>query len=214
MSTGIFTDGTLNAQTELGMINKCLLAIGEVPLPEGTLVDSLQLGTDGNTASRVVRDTMIEVQSIGWYFNLDYNYKLYRDVDDFISLPMNVIRVDTVDSNRYIAKGGKLYDLLNQTYKLDIDYVEADVIWLVDYPLLPAEAYEYIAARASRKFQEYVIGAPDLTSTTSRAEQDTYVRVQRRQLQTRAYNIQNPRVSTRTTNSNLRSAMYGNKGRY
>lgn len=212
MST-IFADGTVYSKTKLNMINKCLLAIGETPYPEGTLIPSLALGTDGETASRIVAETMIEVQSIGWYFNLDYNFKLYKDVYDVIALPPNVIRVDSNKDNRYIEKNGKMYDLEKQSYIIDPVYIEADVIWLADYPTLPPEAYEYIGARAARKFQQYVVGAPDLTQTTTASEQDAFVRLQRRQLQTQAYNIQNSRVSTRASNAYLRDSMRAVKGR-
>ena len=212
-SQTIFADGTIYQKTKINMINKCLLAIGEVPLQEGTLVDSLELGTDGDTARRMVEETMVEVQSIGWYFNLDYNFKLYKDVHDMIPVPPNVLRIDTQESNRYVDKNGRLYDNEKQTFIIVPTYIEADIVWLVDFPTLPPEAYEYIAARAARKFQEVVIGAPDLTNTTSRVEQETYVRMQRRQLQTRAYNIQNNKVSTRVHSGYLKNSLYGNKGR-
>lgn len=212
MST-VFLDGTVYSKTKLNMINKCLLAIGETPYPEGTLIPSLALGTDGETASRIVEETMIEVQSIGWYFNLDYNFKLYKDVENVIALPPNVIRVDTHRDNRYIEKNGKIYDMEKQTYIIEPTYIETDIVWLVDYPVLPPEAYEYIGARAARKFQQYVVGAPDLTQTTSISEQDAFVRLQRRQLQTQAYNVQNSRVSTRSSNTFLRGSMNRVKGR-
>ncbi len=209
----IFADGTIYSKTKLNMINKCLLAIGEVPFPLGTLVDLLELGTDGETAKRIVEETMVEVQSIGWYFNLDYNFKMYKDINNIIVIPPNLLRIDTQESNRYMEKNGKLYDNEKFTYIIEPTYIEADIVWLVDYPTLPAEAYEYISARAARKFQEAVIGAPDLTTTTNRAEQETFIRLQRRQLQTRAYNIQNNKVSTRTHNGYLQGSLYGNKGR-
>lgn len=209
----VFLDGTVYSKTKLNMINKCLLAIGEVPFPEGVLVDTLALGTDGETAKRIVEETMVEVQAIGWYFNLDYQFKMYKDVNNIVAIPPNVLRIDTQDSNRYIDKSSKLYDLQEQTYIIVPTYIETDVVWLVDYPTLPPEAYEYIAARSARKFQQYVVGAPDLTQTTTMAEQETFVRLQRRQLQTQAYNIQNSRVSTRTHNGYLQAGLYGNKNR-
>ena len=212
MST-IFRDGTLYPHTKLSMMNRCLLAIGEVPLEEGTLVDELQLGTDADTARQVVEGTMIEVQSVGWYFNRDYNFKLYTDIQGFIPIPPNLLRIDVVGTNRYMLKDNKLYDTEKFTYVIDKPYIEADVMWLVDFPTIPPEAFEYISARAARKFQEYVVAAPDLTTITTRQEQDSYIRLQRRELQTRAYNIQNPRVSTRTHNGYLQGGLYGNKGR-
>lgn len=213
MSTPIFLDGTTFARNRLDMVNRCLRAIGEIPYPAGTLVDSLALGTDGETAARIVAETMVEVQSIGWYFNLDYNFKLYVDSNSVIVLPPNLIRMDTVASNRYMSKNGQVYDNENHTFIIDVPSIEADIVWLVDYEVLPAEAYEYIAARSARKFQEYVLGAPDLSRSTTVAEQDAFIRVQRRQLQSRAYNIQNERVSTRSTNAKLRPGLSKAKGR-
>lgn len=209
----IFLDGTVYSKTKLNMINKCLLAIGEVPFPEGVLVDTLALGTDGETAKRVVEETMVEVQSIGWYFNTDYNFKLYKDINNIIALPPNVLRVDTQDDNRYVEKDGKIYDVEKQTYIIEPTYIETDIVWLTDYPTLPPEAYEYIAARSARKFQQYAVGAPDLTNTTSIAEQETFVRMQRRQLQTQAYNIQNSRVSNRMHSGYLQRGLYNSKNR-
>jgi len=208
MPVTVFQDGTVYAKSKLDMVNRCLLGIGEVPLPAGTLLPSLELGTDANVAIRVVEETMIEVQSIGWYFNLDYDYRLYKDTDDFISVPPNVLRMDIMGNPSYIIKGGKVYDIDKQTFKIEPDYIEADIVWLVDYTDIPPEAYEYIAARSARKFQAYVISAPDLSQLTSQAEADAYVRLQRRQLQTRTYNIQNDRVSNRITNGPLRRGLY------
>ncbi len=208
MSLTVFQDGTVYAKSKLDMVNRCLLAIGEVPLPAGTLLPSLELGTDANVAIRVVEETMIEVQSIGWYFNLDYDFKLYKDVDDFISVPPNALRMDILGNPTYIIKGGKVYDINKQTYKIEPTYIEVDMVWLTDYTDIPPEAYEYIAARSARKFQAYVISAPELTQLTSQAEADAYVRLQRRQLQTRTYNIQNDRVSNRVSNGALRRGLY------
>ncbi len=213
MSSTIFIDGTVYAKSKLDMVNRCLLGIGEVPLPAGTLLPSLALGTDANVAIRVVEETMIEVQSIGWYFNLDYDYRLYKDIDDFISVPPNTLRMDVMGNPSYIIKGGKVYDINNQTYKIEPTFVEADMVWLIDYSDLPPEAYEYIAARSARKFQAYVISASDLSQLTSQAEADAYVRLQRRQIQTRTYNIQNDRVSNRVSNGQLKRGLYAAKHR-
>jgi hypothetical protein len=50
MSDIIFTSGAVWAKSELSMINDSLLAIGEAPFMEGTVVDTIPIGTDGETA--------------------------------------------------------------------------------------------------------------------------------------------------------------------
>ena len=215
MSDIIFTSGAVWAKSELSMINDSLLAIGEAPFMEGTVVDTIPIGTDGETAKRLIRSTMIEVQSRGWYFNTDYDYVLTPDINGFITLPPNVLRTDfgnTSNANRFLIKNNGIYDVANQTFIIEGD-IMCDIVWLVDYTNLPPEAYEYISLRAARKFQQKVIGALETDQFTMRDEQDALVNLQRRQLQTQDYNIQNSRVSTRTHNGYLVAGLYGNKGR-
>lgn len=214
MST-IFLDGTVWTKSKINMINACLLGIGETPFIEGTLVDTLPIGTDGETAKRLVETTMVEVQARSWYFNLDYNFKLVPDSSGFISMPPNTLRVDfgnTEFKHQYTIKNGKIYDYLNQTFVIGKTIV-ADVTWLVDYGELPPEAYEYISLRASRKFQQKVVGSVETDSFTVRDESDALVNLQRRQLQSQDYSILNSRVSTRVHNGYLTAGLYGNKGR-
>lgn len=201
-------------QTEVGLVNRCLRAIGEVPLPDGTDLSTIQLGTDVDIATRVVRETLKEVLAIGWYFNTDYNYKFYPDeTTHLIELPEDLIRMDTQGNNQYIMKQGKVYDTYNNTFEIQADYVETDCVWEEDPEYLPIEAYEYIALRSARKFQEFLITAAELVQVTREQEMDAYTRLQRRQLQTQAYNIQNPRVSTRVTNGYLVRGLYNFKSR-
>ena len=215
MSDIIFTSGAVWAKSELSMINDSLLAIGEAPFMEGTVVDTIPIGTDGETAKRIIRSTMIEVQSRGWYFNTDYDYVLTPDINGFITLPPNVLRTDfgnTSNANRFLIKNNGIYDVANQTFIIEGE-IMCDIVWLVDYTNLPPEAYEYISLRSARKFQQKVIGALETDQFTMRDEQDALVNLQRRQLQTQDYNIQNSRVSTRTHNGYLVAGLYGNKGR-
>ena len=215
MADVIFSDGTIYAKSKLDMINDSLLSIGEVPFQSDTLVNTLPLGTDGETAKRLVEKTMVEVQSRGWYFNTDYCFPLEPDADGFITLPPNALRVDfgnTSFKHQYTFKNGSIYDYLNRTFKID-ETLEADIVWLVDYSDLPPEAYEYVSLRSARKFQQKVIGAAELDSFTVRDENDTLINLQRRQLQSQDYNIGNSRVSTRIHNGYLNKGLYGNKGR-
>jgi len=215
MSDIIFQSGAIWAKSELNMINDSLLSIGEVPFLEGTIVDTIPIGTDGETAKRIVRTTMIEVQSRGWFFNMDYAFKLIPDSYGFITMPPNTLRVDFGNSSfkhQYTIKNGSIYDYLNQTFVIE-EVLTADVIWLVDYAELPPEAYEYISLRSARKFQQKVIGAQETDSFTVRDESDSLINLQRRQLQSQDFSIQNSRVSTRINNGYLVQGLYGVKSR-
>jgi hypothetical protein len=211
----IFLDGTIYAKSKLDMINDALLAIGESPFIDGTVVDNIPVGTDGETAKRLVEKTMVEVQSRGWYFNTDYDFVLTPDINGFITMPPNTLRVDfgnAGNKHRYTIKNGSIYDYLNKTFIIESELL-CDVTWLVDYAELPPEAYEYISLRAARKTQQKLIGSVETDSFTIRDETDSYVNLQRRQAQSQDYNIQNSRVSTRTHNGYLVAGLYGSKGR-
>ena len=210
----MFSDGTEWTRSELDMVNASLLVIGETPLLPGTVASLLPLGTDGEVAFRMVKETMVEVQSRGWYYNTDYDFNLVPDSSGFITMPPNTLRVDfgIGEKNRYAIKNGKIYDYQEQTFKIE-GIITCDVVWLVDYTELPPEAYEYISLRAGRKFQQRVIGAQELDALAVRDEADALTNMMRRQLQSQDYNLQNSRVSTRTTNGFLVSGLYGTKGR-
>ena len=211
----IFTDGTVYAKTKLNMINQCLLAIGETPFPEGTVIEDLAFGTDADNARRIVESTMVEVQARGWYFNTDYDFELLPDVNGFITLPPNVLRIDTgnsPDKNRYIEINGGVYDLAKKTYLIDKSVI-ADIIWLKDYEDLPTEAYEYISLRAARKFQQKVIGSQEVSRFTEMDEMDALVNMQRVQLQVNDYILLNRKASTRTHNGYIRQGLYSSPAR-
>lgn len=197
----ILTDTTFYAQTKIQMINQCLLAIGEVVLPEGTLIEDLPIGTDARTAEFYVVKVMKQIQNIGWFFNMDYSFKFVPDEDEFITAPANLLRIDpglTVNRSRIIKKGARFYDLYNQSYKFEAD-VYADAIWLVDYSELPVSAFDYIAMRAARQFQQSVIGSTELANFTTNDELDLLVSLQREHLQYRDFNMLG-RGATRLTN--------------
>jgi hypothetical protein len=209
MST-IFTDGTLYVSDKLEMINSCLLAIGEMPLLQGTLIEDIQLGSDADIARRIVEETMIEVQNRGWYFNTDYNYELLP-VDNFITMPPNTLRVDFGNTSRgdYIMVGKRIYDIKDKTFYIKDNKLYADVIWLKDYEELPTAAYAYISLRAARKFQQRVIGSNELAGFTQIDEQDALINMQREHMQYQDYNLREDRMRRRTSMF-LKGNLYGN----
>jgi hypothetical protein len=187
----ILTDTTFYTQTKIQMINQCLLAIGEVVLPEGTLIEDLPIGTDARTAEFYVVKNMKRVQNKGWFYNTDYNFRFIPDADNFITAPANLLRLDpglTSHRQNVIKKGARLYDRVNQTYKFEDD-VYAQAIWLVDYAELPVTAFDYIALRAARQFQQSVVGSTELQGFTEQDELDALADMQREQLQYNDYSM-------------------------
>ena len=147
-------------QNKLKIVNRCLEAISEVPLPLGTIPSEFPLGSDAQVASTIVDDTMVEVLNRGWWFNVDKNYELNQDSNGFISFPDTVLRIDSGRTQSYVKKNGMLYDTKNHSFEFTSS-VKLDVVWVISYSDLPVAAYEYIATRAARKFQQRIIGSEE-----------------------------------------------------
>ena len=202
MAIEILTDGSLYAHNKLGMVNQCLLAIGEVPLADGTVLDDLQEGTDGAIARDIVAGTVVDIMSHGWFFNTDTNFKLYPDVDSFITVPPNFIRIDGGSYNargRYILRGNRLYDRQEQTYKFD-SFISVDTVYIIAYEDMPQSAYKYMSLRSARQFQETVIGSATLYQFTINAEHEALANMQREHLQYTDANLLSKRVALSYTN--------------
>jgi hypothetical protein len=215
MAEVVFQDGTLYEKNKLDMINRCLFAIGEAPYPDGTFVEDIPFGTDGDMARREVENTMVEVQTRGWFFNTDYDFKLIPDEDSFISLPPSALRLDSgnKECGRYILRNQRVYDMQEQTFVIDKEYIEVDMVWLIDYENLPVEAYEYISARAARKFQQRSISSPELATLLEREEVDALTNLMRSQLQANNYKLGSPKVLTRIHNGYIKQGLYRVGGR-
>ena len=200
MATELLTDGSLYANNKLGMVNQCLLGIGEIPLAEGTVLESLQPGTDGAIARDIVATTVLDIMSQGWFFNTDREFKLYPDMDNFISVPPNVLRIDggsgyPSDRGRYILRGQRVYDRQEQSFKFD-NFITVDIIYSISYEDMPQSAYRYMALRAARQFQETVVGSGDLYTFTTNAEAEARQNMQREHMQYEDYNMLSNRVAT------------------
>jgi hypothetical protein len=186
-------------QNKLGLVNRCLQAIGEAPLPQGTIPSELPLGSDAYVASSIVEDVWIEMQNMGWWFNTDYNFKLYPDQQNIISFPASVLRIDGGRYNNYIKREGLLYDRTTQSFLFDSP-VEVTIIWAASFSSLPVSAYEYIASRASRKFHQKVIGSQEQAQMLLIEEQEALINLQRENTQYQDFNLIESQVSDRWAN--------------
>jgi hypothetical protein len=199
-------------QTKIDLVNRCLLAIGEAPIPDDTQLDLVPLGTDVDVAIRTVDKVIREVLNKGWYFNTDYDLPLIPDEDNFITMPPNVLRVDfgyTEFRHQYIMRNGKIYDVFNHTYVIN-QKLRADVVYWIEVEELSVAAYEYIGARAARLFQEKVIGDLEMTKITMQEELEALTDLQREQLQVQDYSLVR---GSRITNAFLIPGLYKTRGR-
>ena len=157
--------------TVLDAVNVLLAAIGEQPIT--VLGDTVS--ADVALAQVVLLEVSREVQTNGWSWNTERQYKLLPDVNTGkISLPTNCVRW-TTDPEKHgypttiFQRGGELYDTKEHSSSFT-DAVYGDMVILLDFPDMPEAARGYITARSARVFQSRAVGASELNSVLEKNE--------------------------------------------
>ena len=170
--------GQLYPTTELEAVNTIISTIGEAPV--STLENnSLE---DVTAAKNILDETVVDVQSTGWNFNREYNFKINPDTDGNVNIPANAVYADS--SNRgntadkdVVIRGTKLYDRENQTFTFtDPQYV--DLILILPWDDLPQPARRLITIKAARRFQNRVFGSDSLNGFTQIDETEALVQLE------------------------------------
>ena len=159
--------------TKLEAVNVMLSTLGEAP------VNSLSSGLiDAEMAEQILDNVNREVQSQGWNFNTETDYTIAVNTVGEIELPSSFVRVDLAKSetkyrssrNEYVQRGNKIYDTIQHTYVIN-KALKLDAVVLLDFELIPEIARRYIAIRASRIFQERVLGSTNISTQNRTDEQ-------------------------------------------
>ena len=177
----------LSPTTELEAINTMLSTIGESPV--NTVEDTGNV--DVVIARQILQTVSREVQARGWHFNTEINYTITPDSEGYLVLPNTVLKVDTVypDSSKdVVVRGSRLYDRENHTY-VSTDAVKVDMTILLTFDELPEVARNYVTIRASRIFQERVVGSDTLHAFNSQDEARAMVSLMEYEADTADLNI-------------------------
>ena len=160
--------------SKLDAVNTMLSAIGEAP------VSSLSSGLiEAEIAETILNTVDREVQSMGWHFNTDLNKSFAKTPAGEIFLPADILRADaTLKANapNLVQRGLKMYDRVNHTFIVGTNAALDVVIQLV-FDDLPEVAKRYIVLRATRIFQDRVVGSNTLHSFQEKDEQQALVQL-------------------------------------
>ena len=146
--------------SKLEAINVMLTSIGESPV--NTITSSTT--TDVSIAVQILDNVSREIQSVGWHFNTDVNYKLAKNTSNEIVLPSNCLRVDNTHQDAdldLVERNRKLWDRENHTYTITQD-VKVNITWLLEFTEIPETARRYITIRAARIFQDRMLASETL----------------------------------------------------
>ena len=177
----------LSPTTELEAINTMLSTIGESPV--NAVEDTGNV--DVVIARQILQSVSREVQARGWHFNTEKNYTITPDSEGYLVLPNTVLKVDTVypDSSKdVVVRGSRLYDREKHTYVFT-DAVKVDMTILLTFDELPEVARNCVTIRASRIFQERVVGSDTLHAFNSQDEARAMVSLMEYEADTADLNI-------------------------
>lgn len=145
--------------SKLDAVNTMLSSIGEAP------VSSLSSGLIEAEIAETILDTVDrEVQSMGWNFNTELKKSFAQDVSGQVVLPADILRADATyqaNSKDLVQRGLKMYDKKNHTFVIGAA-TELDVVVQLVFDDLPEVAKRYIVLRATRIFQDRVVGSGTL----------------------------------------------------
>lgn len=177
----------MNLSTKLEAVNTMLSCIGESP------INSLEEGTvDSVIAQSTLDEVSRNVQAAGWHCNTDSDFPLQRDVNNEIPLTSDIVRVD-VDSVRYpnvdvVQRSGKLYDRKNHTFTFSDD-LKAEIIRILEWDDLPQPLRSFITAKATRMFQQRVVGSNELSQQLAQDEMTALISLREFEADTGDFNV-------------------------
>lgn len=178
--------------TELEAVNEMLMSIGQAP------VSTLNVSGihDVNIAKAELLKVSRRIQSRGWNWNSDDDYKLNPDADGVVLVPTGALRVDAEDPfdnfvvRRHDTKGLALYNRDENTFVFPVGTpVPVKVVWGYAFEDLPETARCYIATSAGRKFQSRVIGSQILDAFQAEDEMRAWVLLEREERASRDTNV-------------------------
>lgn len=153
--------------TKLDAVNTMLSAIGEAP------VSSLSSGLiEAEIAETILNTVDREVQSMGWHFNTELNKSFAQDTSGQVILPADILKADaTLVANGpdLVQRGLKMYDRKNHTFNIGKN-VGLDVVVQLEFTDVPEVAKRYMVLRATRIFQDRVVGSATLHGFHERDE--------------------------------------------
>ena len=177
--------------TQLQAVNSMLSTIGEAP------VNSLSSGlVDAETAETVLNEVSRDVQSFGWNFNSEPDVVVGKDLNGMVKLADNALRADLAHSvnkyrsnkNEYVQRGAYMYDKVQHTFIINKD-LKLDIVYMLDFTLIPEVARRYITIKAARLFQERVVGSDNLSAMNRADEQQALFALKEMESENGDYNI-------------------------
>lgn len=159
----------ISPTSEIEAVNIMLSTIGESPINSFE-----EINGDIAVAKNTLYEVSKAVQLEGWQWNTEDNFPLQPDVNTHkIKVDPTIARVwfPHPFTQELVVRGGYVYDRNRHTFAFEDDFrIKVSILRILQFDALPETAKRYIMIRASRVFQERVVGSSTLTTFTSQDE--------------------------------------------
>ena len=185
----------LSPVTELDAVNAMLFVIGESP------VDTIDQDTveEAGKALRLLRAESRLLQTRGWSFNTDEGVHLLPDSSGEIPLPPALLGITFKGADTggpLCHRAGRVYDRRRQTFAIR-RAVRADLVQLLSFEDIPEVARQYVAIRATRRFQDGELGDSAIHQFCEQDEQWAWAEFLQRETEDCHYNVNRDSASVR-----------------
>ena len=158
----IYYNHTLNINHSTAVGN----TVTQASLTEASVSKRVETQTNPDVAIALntLREVSREVQSEGWSFNTEFDYKITPDnnneikiADDVLQMDLNQGYPENIEKDA-IFRGGKLYDKKKHSYEWTAEHVYVDIVWYFSWENIPAPIQAHIVARAAAIVSSRIIG--------------------------------------------------------
>lgn len=177
---------TVETGEELAAVNDMLASIGESPV--STLEGDQN--ADVSNARRILNRVNRQIQSKGWTFNIEENVTLSPDVFSGLIpyLAEYLLILAPSGATPYVNRGNYVYDRINRTDEFSSP-ITVNIVRLKEYHEMPECFRSWIVAKASRQFNNFFFGAPEIEQALAEQEQEARMQCQEFEVDYGNYNM-------------------------
>jgi len=145
---------------ELDATNRIIRILGESKVNEINEYDESSIAHD------ILIENKNKVLSKGWFFNTDIDFTIVKNIDGFIYIPTNTLKIDNIklengESVNAVIRGDRLYDRDNNTFIFTQNII-CDLVINLNFDDLIIQAKEYITCLSAEIYSNNMDGSETL----------------------------------------------------